>query len=231
MATEMANDGISQLHSFVHFAPNHSDLRLVVHRLINIPPSSCFGLSDTSTVNGQELIALLSTTRPPHRTLPNSTPLTVAIASLLDKIRQIRIIPSDLVVLRLFAQPVHRPWNDVTAHNDNSADDEDEDDVEDVVGCVVAALGDLRVAHPGVVASRWGDEGVVLGVFVAGYELPGTVSWGLCRIFGCPWNGGLPYGELCGDEDGGEPTLHLEDPLILSDRVGTPRKRPRSGSQ
>jgi hypothetical protein len=33
-------------------------------------------------------------------------------------------------------------------------------------------LGDLRVAHPGVVADRGCDEGVVLRVFIAGYVLP-----------------------------------------------------------
>lgn len=163
--------------------------------------------------------------------MPNHTLLALVIVSLLDKIRQIRIIPSDRVVLRPLAQPVHRRGNDVTADYDKSADDEDEDDVEDVVGSVVAALGDLRVAHPSVVSGCWGDEGVVLGVLVAGYELPGTVSWLLCGSCGCPWNGGLPYGELRGDEDGGEPILHLEDPLILSDRVGTPCKGLRIGSQ
>lgn len=52
-------------------------------------------------------------------------------------------------------------------------DDEDEDDIEDVVGSIVAALGDLSVAHPSVVADRWRDEVVVLCVFVACHELPG----------------------------------------------------------
>ena len=172
----MANADISQPHSFVHSTPNHSDLRLVLHKFINTPSSSCFGFPDS---NRQKWIALLSTASPHRHTLPNRTLLPLAIVYLLDETLQIRVIPSNRVALRPLAQPIHRRGNDVTANYDKSADDEDEHDVEDVVGSVVAALGDLRVAHPSVVASRRGDEGVVSGVFVAGHKLPGKKSAGV----------------------------------------------------
>jgi hypothetical protein len=96
-------------------------------------------------------------------------------ASLLDETRQSHTVPLGHCLLPP-AQPVHRRGKRVTARNDEAADEEYEDDVEDVVGRVVAALGDLCVAHPSVVSDCWRDEGIVLRVFVAGDELSGKIS-------------------------------------------------------
>lgn len=119
-------------------------------------------------------------TRNHRHTLLASASLLSTIVSLPDKVRQAHVKPPGRLVLVQglglglipFAQLVRHTGDDVTACNDEAPDDEDENDVEEVEGGIVAALGDLRVAHPGVVADRGCDESVVLRVFIAGYVLP-----------------------------------------------------------